>query len=31
MNLLKPYKTLVIGFVIGAFVFPMVKGKLPSV
>lgn len=31
MNFVKPYKTLVVGILIGMFVVPMVKSKLPSV
>lgn len=30
MNLFKPTKTLVVGIILGAFVWPMVKGRIPS-
>lgn len=30
MTLFKPTKTLVVGIILGALVWPMVKGKLPT-
>lgn len=30
MTVLKPYKTLAVGLIIGIFVWPMVKGKIPT-
>jgi hypothetical protein len=30
VTLFKPTKTLVVGILIGVFVWPMVKGKLPT-
>lgn len=29
MALLKPYRTLALGVFLGAFVWPMVKGRIP--
>jgi hypothetical protein len=30
VNILRPYKTLAVGVILGAFVWPMVRGRLGS-